>query len=277
MRYLAAALVFAVTAPLSACYVGNTPPPSRRAPDPAADAATPDPEADAATMPSEDDAAIADPPLCERDEDCGEDGRCARETGFARCELVRPAPPADAGRPVDCRALCEGRVCGIVDSPECGDVNCGECANGSYCGVNGVRCEVDPRSLDWYAVTVVAARVDRCDTSWDQCPHGGGPLCSPSRPDPFVRINGVVTAPGGNTCATRYDVEVGIRSAPDLTAGLDFVLEDDDAVIANVRTGDVICRGRLAPTAEQLAAGQPVEVPCAGGAVVFSFARRVPR
>ncbi len=51
------------------------------------------------------------------------------------------------------------------------------------------------------------------------------------------------------------------------------MLEDDDSVIANVRTGDVVCRGTLTVTPQELAAGTKT-VTCEGGSVTFSFTRR---
>lgn len=270
MRILVPALVVALFAPLSACYVGNAPPVSRRA-----DAASAtQPEADAAVT---DDAAApedaaTEPPLCERDEDCGEDGRCTTELMRPYCVLVpraRDAGPADTGPAFDCRSLCDGVQCGLRSSPQCDLVDCGGCGGGYQCnGLN--RCE-------WtgalWAVTIASARVDRCDTSWDQCANGGQPLCAPSLPDPFVRFAGAVTTPAGNRCEGTYNQLAGTFDEPGLTAGMAFVLEDDDSAISNIRSGDVVCRGTLTVTPHELAAGSKT-VTCAGGSVTFTFARR---
>lgn len=272
MRKLVPAIVLALFAPLSACYVGNTPPVSRRA-----DAATTQPAEDAGANEDaavEEDAATPEDaaperPVCERDEDCGDDARCVTDRGAVRCELLpRDAGTPDAGRPVNCQDLCRNQACGVAYSPECGEVECAPCPSGYSCGAN--QCVWEGA---YWAVTVVSARVDRCDTSWDQCPHGGQPLCSPSLPDPFVRFAGVITTPAGNRCEGTYNAPAGTFEEPRLTAGVAFVLEDDDSVIANVRTGDVVCRGTLTVTPLELAAGTKT-VTCEGGSVTFSFTRR---
>ncbi len=267
MRSLAAAFVIVLFAPLSACYVGNTPPVSRRAD------ASPDPRpGDAAVTDDAQPADDAASPMCARDEDCGEGARCVTGEGAPYCEVVPPAADAgapDAGRPYDCRELCMGRACGLASSPACDLVDCGSCAEGYEC--SGLyRCEW--QGARW-AVRVVSAHVDRCDTSWDQCPHGGAPLCAPSLPDPFVRFAGGVTTPAGNRCDDTYNQEMGVFDEPQLTGGMDFVLEDDDSVVSNVRGGDVVCRGRVTFTAAELAAGSKT-ASCDGGSVTFAVTRR---
>jgi hypothetical protein len=188
-----------------------------------------------------------------------------------------PRPAADAGAPDsgrdECAQLCQGRQCGLASSDACGVVECGTCGAGFVCAEGFGRCEPAPYTGPLWALRVMSARIDRCDTSWDQCRNGGQPFCSPTLPDPFVRVNGAIAAPAGNRCEGTYNVEVGVIEEPRLNAGLDFVLEDDDSPISNVRAGDVVCRGRLTATPAELAAGSKT-VTCAGGAVTFRFEQR---
>ena len=99
------------------------------------------------------------------------------------------------------------------------------------------------------------------------------PFCSPSLPDPFVRVNGAVTTPAGNRCDGTYNQDVGVLEEPRFATGLVVVLEDDDSVISNVRSGDVVCRALLRATPAELAAGTKT-VTCTGGTVTFRFERR---
>jgi hypothetical protein len=266
MRTLLPAVVFALFAPLSACYTAGPSPAPRPAP-------TPEPES--VEAPEADAGAPAEPdpePRCRDNAECGDDGACVGEGSAAHCILV----PRDAGTdtaPDPCANVCAARRCGVVTSVTCGAVSCGSCGAGLVCNDGSGACEAPPYTGPIWAVRVLSARVDRCDTDWDRCVTGNSVFCAPSLPDPFVRVNGVVTAPAGNRCEGRYDVEVGVLEEPRLAQGVGFVLEDDDSAITNVRTGDVVCRGVLTATATELAAGAKT-VPCAGGSVTFTFARR---
>ncbi|MFO0628497.1 MAG: hypothetical protein U0325_23190 [Polyangiales bacterium] len=277
MRVLTSLVIVAALAPLSACYVGNTPPTSRRAADAAvatADASAPAPE----PPPCEPDPTPAATPqdLCAADDECGDDARCVRPNGgVARC-VLNPPPPADAG-PVDAgpapcsrEVLCGGRDCGRLWTSACAPVDCGACAANHTCEEGLGRCEY---TGPLWALRVVSARIDRCDTGWDQCRNGGAPFCTPTLPDPFVRVNGAVTTPAGNRCEGTYNQEVGVLEEGRFVTGLDLVLEDDDSPVSNVRSGDVVCRARLTATPAELAAGTKV-VTCAGGSVTVRFERR---
>lgn len=277
MRVLTSLLVVAALCPLSACYVGNTPPTSRRADAGTSvdDAATPEPE------PTPEDAGTPEPEptpedLCASDEDCGDDARCVRREGSRAYCMLNPRPAADAGTPdtgpAPCsrEQLCGSAQCGRAWSLECAPVDCGTCAANYTCQEGLGRCEY---SGPLWALRVVSARIERCDTSWDQCINVAPPFCSPSLPDPFVRVNGAVTTPAGNRCEGTYNQEVGVLEEARFAAGIDLVLEDDDSVISNVRSGDVVCRARLTATPAELAAGTKT-VTCNGGAVTFRFERR---
>ena len=126
MRVLTSLLVVAALCPLSACYVGNTPPTSRRA-----DAGTPD----------------AGAPRCDRE------------------------------------FLCGNSQCGRAWSLDCAPVDCGSCGAGYTCQEGLGRCEY---TGPLWALRVVSARIERCDTSWDSCRNVAPPFCSPTLPDPFV-------------------------------------------------------------------------------------------
>ena len=89
MRYLIYPAVFALLAPLSACYVGNTPPRSR-----GADAGVRTDTAPAA------DAGFVVTRDCETDEDCGDNARCEHAPTVWFC-VMNPPPPEDAGAPAD--------------------------------------------------------------------------------------------------------------------------------------------------------------------------------
>lgn len=275
MRVLTSLLVVAALCPLSACYVGNTPPTSRRADAGTAveDASSPKSEPEDAGTPTPE---PKPEDLCASDEECGDDARCVRPEGArAYCMLI-PPPPADAGTPdvgpsrCDREFLCGNRQCGRAWTPDCEPVDCGSCGAGYTCQEGLGRCEY---SGPLWALRVVSARIERCDTGWDQCINVAPPFCSPSLPDPFVRVNGAVTTPAGNRCEGTYNQEVGVLEEARFAAGVDLVLEDDDSVISNIRSGDVVCRARLTATPAELAAGSKTAT-CAGGAVTFRFERR---
>lgn len=274
MRVLTSLLVVAALCPLSACYVGNTPPTSRRADAGTAveDASKPEPEADAGEPTPE----PAPQDRCASDEECGDDARCLRPEGStARC-VLNPPPPADAGTPdsgaprCDREFLCSDRQCGRTFARECPPVDCGSCGTGYTCEEGLGRCEY---TGPLWALRVVSARIERCDTSWDACRNVAPPFCSPTLPDPFVRVNGAVTTPAGNRCEGTYDQEVGVLDEPRLATGLVVELEDDDSPVSNVRSGDVVCRALLRATPAELAAGTKT-VACNGGTVTFRFERR---
>ena len=275
MRVLTSLLVVAALAPLTACYVGNTPPTSRRADAGAAveDASTPKPEPEDAGTPEPE---PKPEDRCASDDECGDDARCVRPAGGrARCVLNPPAP-ADAGTPdagaprCDREFLCGDSQCGRARSLNCAPVDCGSCGANYTCQEGLGRCEY---SGPLWALRVVSARIERCDTSWDSCRNVAPPFCSPTLPDPFVRVNGVVTTPASNRCEGTYNQEVGVFEEPRLAAGIVVELEDDDSPISNVRSGDVVCRALLRPTPAELAAGTRTFT-CAGGSVTFRFERR---
>lgn len=217
MRVLTSLLVVAALCPLSACYVGNTPPTSRRADAGTAveDASTPKPEPEDAGTPTPE---PKPEDLCASDEECGDDARCVRPEGArAYCMLI-PPPPADAGTPdagpsrCDRDLLCSNAQCGRASAPGCEPVDCGSCGAGYTCQEGLGRCEY---TGPLWALRVVSARIERCDTSWDSCRNVAPPFCSPTLPDPFVRVNGVVTTPRGQSL--RGDLQPGgrrVRGAP---------------------------------------------------------------
>lgn len=269
MRYLIYPAVFALLAPLSACYVGNTPPRSR-----AADAGV---RAD--TAPTED-AGFTITRECETDDDCGDNARCERAPTVWFC-VMNPPPVADAGAPADapptpeqCRALCEGRFCGAVHHAECGDVECGQCSSGHTCDEESGQCVITPPppppppdTRPRWTVRVTGARVTACNTDWDRCTAVRPPLCTPTRPDPVVRVQGRATPEASNTCNAGYGFDVGNYLADELAAGLRVEVIDNDSPLSNHVSGDTICAPFSASfTAEDLAVGRKTFA-CSGGAV----------
>lgn len=253
MRTLLRCTIFATLLPLTACYVGNTPPRSG-GPAPAVDAGS-DASADTGLMWAQ----------CRVDDDCGPDAMCVLDAGDPHCAM-RPLSPEElmARR---CARACGVRVCGEVVDEVCGRVSCGVCGAGQVCRIDGQACEDEIPAGPQWRVRVEQATVTACRTAWDLC-SVQTPLCAPSLPDPYVRFGAARTPVVSNACAARYDHEVGVVSEDALRMGVSVALLDDDSPSVD----DVICREVHAFTDAELRAGR-AEIACANGSVVLALAR----
>ena len=273
MRALLIPAVFALLAPLTACYVGNTPPRSQGAPAAPADAA------------AEDDSAVVIERQCEVDADCGDNATCQHAPTIYFC-VMRPAPPpADAGAPAadvpptaaECEAMCGRRLCGVIRTERCGDVSCGDCRANERCDEEFGECIVrepdpppPPDTRPRWTLRVAGASVSACSTDWDRC-SVGALLCSPSLPDPVVRVAGQATNEASNTCSAAYSLVVGSYTAEELAAGFRVELIDRDTPVVNSVSGDAICAPFLAAFPEAARAAGGGRFTCPGGAVTFTL------